>query len=115
MTVPGAVSAVIHDRPGTKQPMAMSQPRRQRVAQGWSAMTRSTTTRPTKARGHQPNGGSERQSSTPAQMQVSAVFTAGLRTSGDDAGSGAERRDRGARIGGSGGADGAAAAPGEPL
>src|SRR5262245_60452935 len=95
MSVPGAVSAVIHDRPGTKHPIAINQPRRQREAAGWLAISRSTTTRPTKARGHQPNGGSDRQRSTPAPIEASAVLTssAPLLASGDDAGSRIERRD----------------------
>ena len=49
---PGAVSAVIQMSDGTKQPIATSQPRRNRTCAGWSAISRSRPTSPT--RGERP-------------------------------------------------------------
>ena len=46
--------------------MATSQPRRNRGPAGWSAISRSRPTRPTTARGQNPNGGSDRHSSDAA-------------------------------------------------
>ena len=54
---PGAVSAVIQTSDGTKQPIATSQPRRKRTLAGWSAISRSRPTRPTRGERPEPERG----------------------------------------------------------
>src|SRR4051794_29892140 len=85
MTYPGAVKFTSQLIDGNSSAAATSQPRRNRVHAGWSAISRSSSTRPMNASGHQPHGGSDAANRIPASAARPTMRIIGLRRSEDGA------------------------------